>query len=124
TTILKISVLPSRLKEVLAGTGAAAESDSLRWAAIARGVGIVYAALLPESKNDSSRAQVARAADRIQAACTRLEGHATIPWCPTEWKPSLKIWGAERSDLPQMRKLKAVFDAHGILSPGRFVGGL
>ncbi len=123
-TILKISVLPSRLKEILVETGAAAESDSLRWAAMARGVGIVYAALLPESKTDSSRAQVALAADRIQAACARLEGHATISWCPTEWKPSFKIWGLERTDLPQMRKLKAVFDPNGILSPGRFVGGL
>jgi glycolate oxidase FAD binding subunit len=124
TTIVKISMLPSRLKEVLAEIGAAAEGDSLRWAAIARGIGIVYAALLPESKTDSSRALVVRAADRIQAACARFEGHATIPWCPTEWKSHLQIWGAERSDLPQMRKLKTVFDPHGILSPGRFVGGL
>jgi|HubBroStandDraft_1064217.scaffolds.fasta_scaffold01805_10 glycolate oxidase FAD binding subunit len=123
-TILKISVLPSKLKDVLAETGAAAESDSLRWAAMARGIGVAYVALLPESKTDSSRAQVARAADRIQAACARLEGHATIPWCPTEWKPSLKIWGLERADLPQMRKVKAVFDPNGVLSPGRFVGGL
>jgi glycolate oxidase FAD binding subunit len=124
TTILKISVLPSRLKDVLAETGAAAESESLRWAEMARGVGIVHAALMPESKTDSSRAQAARAIERIQAACARLEGHATIPWCPTEWKASLKIWGLERSDLAQMRKLKAVFDPNGILSPGRFVGGL
>jgi len=124
TTILKISMLPSRLKEVLAEIGAAAESDSLPWAAIARGIGIVYAALLPESKTDSSRARVVRAVDRIQAACARFEGHATIPWCPTEWKSHLQTWGAERSDLPQMRKLKTVFDPHGILSPGRFVGGL
>jgi glycolate oxidase FAD binding subunit len=124
TTILKISVLPARLGEVLAETGTAAESDSLRWAAMARGIGIVYVALLPDSRSDSSRTRVARAADRIQAACTRLKGHATIPWCPTEWKLSLKVWGAERSDLPQMRKLKTVFDPLGILSPGRFVGGL
>jgi glycolate dehydrogenase FAD-binding subunit len=91
---------------------------------MARGLGIVYAALLPESKTDSSRAQVVRAADRIQAACARFEGQATIPWCPAEWKPSLKIWGLERADLPQMRKVKAVFDPNGILSPGRFVGGI
>jgi glycolate oxidase FAD binding subunit len=124
TTIVKVSVLPSRLKEILTETGAAAESDSLRWAAIVRGIGVVYAALMPESKSDPSRARVARAADRIQVACARLEGHATIPWCPSEWKSSFKIWGPDRSDLPQMRKLKAVFDPNGILSPGRFVGGL
>jgi FAD/FMN-containing dehydrogenase len=124
TTILKISVLPTRLKEILAETAAAAEADSLRRAAMARGLGVVYVALLPDSKSDQSRTKVTRAADRIQAACARLEGHATIPWCPSEWKSSLKVWGADRSDLPQMRKVKTVFDPLGILSPGRFVGGL
>lgn len=124
TTVLKASVLPSRLTEALAEIEAAAGSNSLRWAAMARGIGVVYAGLLPDSSSDQRREQVARAAERIQATCQRLEGHATIPWCPSEWKSSLKIWGHERSDLPQMRKLKTVFDPHGILSPGRFVGGL
>lgn len=124
TTILKISVAPLKLKETLAEILSAAEADSVRCAVLARGVGIVYAALLPESKDEGSRAKVACVVTRIQSACGRLQGHATIPWCPTEWKSQLAIWGAERNDLPQMRKLKAVFDPHNILSPGRFVGGI
>lgn len=124
TTILKIGVLPSRLKEVLAEIQAAAQTDSLHWAAMARGVDIVYVALLPESKDDNSREKIARAASRIQSACVRLEGHATIPWCPPEWKSHLAIWGAEPPALLQMRKLKAIFDPQNILSLGRFVGGI
>ena len=123
-TILKIGVLPSKLSDILTEIQAAADSDSLRHAILARGLGIVYVALLPNSKDDSSRIKVARAAARIQSACARLEGHTTIPWCPTEWKSHLSIWGPERADLPQMRKLKTVFDPHAILSTGRFVGGI
>jgi len=116
--------LPSRMKDILAEIEASAEREVLHWAAMARGVGVIYAALLPDSGTDEARQGIVRVAEQVQAACARIEGHAVIPWCPTEWKSSLRIWGADRGDLPQMRKLKAVFDPQGTLSPGRFVGGL
>jgi len=124
TSILKISVLPSRLDEILNEIRAATENEPLRCAMMARGVGIVYAALLPETKDESTRAKVTRIAGRIQSAASRLGGHATIPWCPSDWKSHLKIWGDERADSSQMRKLKSIFDPRGILSAGRFVGGI
>ena len=124
TTILKLSVLPSRIKDILPEIEAAAGSASLRSAAMARGVGLIYAVLLPDSRSDQSRERVARAANQIQAASVHGGGHATIPWCPSEWKPSLQVWGPERADLAQMRKLKAVFDPQEILGAGRFVGGV
>jgi hypothetical protein len=34
------------------------------------------------------------------------------------------VWGFERGDVDQMRKLKFFFDPSGTLSPGRFIGGL
>jgi glycolate oxidase FAD binding subunit len=74
TTILKLSVLPSRMNEILAGIGAGAESNSLRWAALARGVGVIYVVLLPDSRGDESRERVVRAANRMQAACARGGG--------------------------------------------------
>ncbi|HUJ30024.1 MAG TPA: FAD-binding oxidoreductase [Candidatus Acidoferrum sp.] len=123
-TILKVSVLPSRMKDALAEIAGAARNNSLRWAAMARGVGIIYAALLPDSLGDDWCARTVRTANQIQVSVARAEGHGTIPWCPSEWKSSLSVWGADPSDLPQMRALKAVFDPHGILSPGRFVGGI
>ncbi len=36
----------------------------------------------------------------------------------------LQVWGAAPAALERMRALKARFDPHGILNPGRFVGGL
>lgn len=124
TTILKLSVLPARMKDILAEMKASAEANSLRWAAMARGVGVIYAALLPDSRGDEERGRIVRTARQIQTTCARVGGHATIPWCPSEWKLSLQVWGGERADLAQMCKLKPVFDPQGILGAGRFVGGI
>jgi glycolate oxidase FAD binding subunit len=124
TTIVKMVVLPAQMKQVLASAERAAETNSLLWAALARGLGVIYFALLPTDGEQDSRRRVTKAADQILLACRDSGGEATIPWCPAEWKSALKVWGLDRRDLDQMRKLKEVFDPHGTLSPGRFVGGL
>jgi glycolate oxidase FAD binding subunit len=120
TIIFKLSVMPARMAETIAIAQQSAESKALRWAAMARGVGIIYFALLPSDRSDDTRQRAASVAQSVHAACTRLQGHSTIPWCPAEWKSSLKIWGTPRSDAALMQKLKHVFDPLNILSPGRF----
>jgi glycolate oxidase FAD binding subunit len=124
TTIMKISVQPTRMKEMLEEAGRAAEANSLPWAAMARGVGIIYMALLPGDRGEESRGRVEKATGQILAAGTKVDANAMIPWAPSEWKSSLKIWGLEQEDFAEMEKVKKVFDPRGILSPGRFVGGL
>jgi glycolate oxidase FAD binding subunit len=124
TTILKISVLPMRMKEMLEAAARIAENNSVPWAAMARGLGVIFLALLPGEKNEEWRLRVTQAADQTIAACGSLEGNATVPWCPSEWKSAMKIWGLERADVAQMQKVKKVFDPAGVLSPGRFMGGL
>jgi len=123
-TILKISVLPRQMSEALANASREADNNRLRWTAMARGLGVIYFAILPTESNDATKRQVLQAADNILAACAALGGHATIPWCPTQWKNELKVWGLPRADFAQMLKLKKVFDPAGIFSPGRFVGGI
>jgi glycolate oxidase FAD binding subunit len=124
TTIMKVVVLPSRMIESLEGTARAAESSSLPWVALARGLGVIYFALLPSDGEENTLGRVRKATDQILEESRALGGNATIPWCPTEWKRGLKVWGLERGDLEQTRRLKNVFDPRGVLSPGRFVGGL
>jgi len=34
------------------------------------------------------------------------------------------VWGRKRGDFELFEKLKKAFDPRGVLSPGRFVGGL
>jgi glycolate oxidase FAD binding subunit len=123
-TIVKMSVLPEHLEHVLSASKHAARDHSLPWAAMARAVGVVYMALLPETRDEKSMRCIVGATNRMHEDCARLGGHSTIPWCPSEWKRALKVWGLERADLPLMRKVKSVFDSPGILAPGRFVGGI
>jgi FAD/FMN-containing dehydrogenase len=117
---LKMSVLPMRMKDALAAARQAAETNDLRWAAMARALGIIYFAILPGDHTEECRQRVANVANAAQEACANLAGHATIPWAPAEWKSALQIWGPQRQDFPQMQKVKSVFDPQNILSPGRF----
>jgi glycolate oxidase FAD binding subunit len=124
TTIMKLSVLPTRIAEMLERAAVEGENVGLRCVALARGVGVVYFAVLPPDAGEDSRTKISSATGRIAAACSELGGNSTIPWCPAKWKSSLAVWGPERADFAQMKKLKTVFDPCGIFAPGRFAGGL
>jgi glycolate oxidase FAD binding subunit len=124
TTIVKMSVLPARLNEALVTAQKTAESNGLKWAALARGLGVIYFALLPAAQDDETGRRIQTATNAIHAACAKIGGQSTIPWCPSAWKKNLRIWGLDNPNFPQMQKVKTVFDPQGILSPGRFVGGL
>jgi glycolate oxidase FAD binding subunit len=123
-TIMKVSVVPEHLEHALAAMKHAAEDHSLPWGALARGVGVIYLALLPAERDQKSLNCVLATTNRIQEDCAQLAGHSTIPWCPSEWKSALRLWGPERADLALMRKVKNVFDPRGTLAPGRFMGGI
>jgi glycolate oxidase FAD binding subunit len=123
-TVVKISVLPTRMKDAIANAVNAAVTNQLPWAAMARGVGVIYFALLPEDRSEETRFRVIQATDQILHECAELGGNATIPWSPSEWKGVLKVWGPQHADFDQMRKLKNLFDPLNILSPGRFAGGI
>jgi FAD/FMN-containing dehydrogenase len=124
TTIIKMGLLPTRMKEILTAASEIADRNALPWATLARGVGVVYLVLLPGEYSEEMRRRVVLATEQICAACAGLGGNATIPWCPSEWKGTLRVWGIDRGDSAQMRKVKSVFDPHGILAPGRLIGGL
>lgn len=124
TTVIKLGVVRSKVKDIFEAIEQTARAHELRWAAMADGLGVIYLALLPNARDEQMRVSVVNATESIIAACERLGGNMTIPFCPSEWKSRLKIWGTEREDFEQMRKLKKVFDPAGILAPGRFAGGI
>src|SRR5580692_2427351 len=63
TTIVKMSVLPMRMKDALAAARQAAETNDVRWAAMARGLGIIYFAILPSEHSDAHCQRVANVAN-------------------------------------------------------------
>ncbi len=123
-TIIRVSVLPTQLGELFAGLQQIAGQNQLPLALFARGAGVVYCALLPESASEEALHRLAKACGAIFETVQKFDGHAMIPWCPTALKQHVNIWGPPRNDFVLMKKVKEVFDPQGVLSPGRFVGGL
>ena len=123
-TIVRASVLPSRMGELFAAARRSGEQHGIRAAILARGVGVVYTAFLPETSDGRNFERLAAAAGEVVKAAEAAQGFGWIPWCPNELKSRAPIWGSGRTDAALMRKLKLVFDPQEILSPGRFFGGI
>jgi glycolate oxidase FAD binding subunit len=124
TTIVKIGVLPSKISPALRFVTDAAAKLKLPWTAMARGVGVIYVAIAPASMDETSRVSVTDFVKQLQSFVATIGGSCTVPWCPAAWKTDAAIWGTETPDWAEMRKIKSAFDPKGILSPGRFVGGI
>ncbi|MDE3135194.1 MAG: FAD-binding oxidoreductase [Acidobacteriota bacterium] len=124
TTMARASVVPSRMGELIAAARRASELHEIPAAILARGVGMIYVAFLPETRDAGVLDRLALAAGEMVEAAAAAGGFCAIPWCPAELKSRVAIWGKERADIGLIRKVKNVFDPEGILSPGRFAGGM
>jgi glycolate oxidase FAD binding subunit len=120
TTVVKAALPLAAVGPFLAKARQGAARYQLPAAASAHaGSGIAYIYLLGDTPK-----KAAQAATEMVHAGNNLGGRVTIPWCPTEVKHDVNVWGPLRDDFPLMQKLKAQFDPDRILNPGRFVGGL
>ena len=116
TVIVKASVLPTRVGELLHEAESIATKCELRSAVIARSVGAVYVALLPESPDEENRSQVARAVEQSRESCVNLSGNFSVAWFPAEWRHLLQSQQKNRIELELMRKLKQAFDPAGVFA--------
>ncbi|MGB3614814.1 MAG: FAD-binding oxidoreductase [Elainellaceae cyanobacterium] len=57
----------------------------------------------------------------IRALYQTQGGFLSVMVAPTDWKPTLDIWGYAGNALPLMRRIKQQFDPDNRLSPGRFL---
>ena len=65
--------------------------------------------------------------NRLETVTREMPGSQAawvVERCPPELKHGLDVWGPPPPGLEIMRRLKLALDPHGILNPGRFVGGL
>jgi len=86
--------------------------------------GVLHLALLPAAPEESVLKQAAYFWKSVESLRGKLDFHASIQFCPAEWKRELNVWGTAQPDLPLMRRVKSAFDPQNILAPGRFVGGI
>jgi len=125
TTVVKAALPLTQIGPFLGrGQQVAARYELAAAAGAHAGSGIAFLYLLPDPGMADAARRTAQAATEMIHAGNNLGGRVTIPWCPTEVKRDVNVWGPLRDDFPLMKKLKAQFDPDRILNPGRFVGGL
>lgn len=108
-TALKLTCVLSGVGEVLAAAHEA--GASVRGSA---GAGVLYAAV---SQRETEAVQ------RLRDVCAQQHGTAVVLDAPAAVKENVDVWGPIPA-LDLMRRVKERFDPDGLLSPGRFVGGI
>jgi glycolate oxidase FAD binding subunit len=124
TAVFKCSVLPGQFDGLVASADRIAREQGLAAAVLLRAVGIAYVAMRPGAGAGNALPRLEAACHEVFAATTQAGGRAVIERCAVELKRNISVWGPPAPDWALMRRMKAVFDPKGILSPGRFVGGM
>jgi glycolate oxidase FAD binding subunit len=119
----KMSVLPDRVatfcKEVEVEAAARGFSVHLLTRA---GNGIIFSRFT--SVDAAPSEQLPSFVDWMRILTKRLEGYLIVEDIAPVLKERVDVWGHVGGTLPLMKRLKDTLDPHGILNPGRFVGGI
>lgn len=117
----KVSVPIGRVAEAFQNIEDAAERGKLDTAIMSyAGSGIIYVILTPQT----DQAQFEATIENLALMAQQLGGSSIVEHAPAEIKRNVDVWGATRSDIVLMRKIKEQLDPKNLLNPGRFVGGI
>ena len=120
-TVLRASLPVSTSEEFLDRARQECENARIRLASVCQlGVGIVSLYLLDGNRSHN----VPSLTDTLRQVAAGLGGTMVVENCPAHFKQRVDVWGPPGDDFEVMRKLKLAWDPKGILSPGRFVGGI
>ena len=120
----KVSLPPSQVARFCADLEAETARHELAVKLLARaGNGIVYGAFTPIVPPGSDEELLALV-QWTRAWAAQHHGFAVVEEISPELKGRIDVWGSVRTAFPLMKRLKASLDPHGLLNPGRFVGGL
>ncbi|MGB7023231.1 MAG: FAD-binding oxidoreductase [Candidatus Acidiferrales bacterium] len=121
--IAKVITLPTQMAETVQSLKDIATEHDLPCAVFARGVGVIYFALLPAEREATTMTRLAQCAKEIVSGAGK-NNRGLILQSPLELKRELNVWRKPGEDFPLMQRVKQAFDPHGIFAPGRFLGGL
>lgn len=121
--IAKVTALPTEMTETVQMLRNVATERGLPCSVLARGVGVIYFALLPTERDATTMTRLAQCAKEIVSVAGK-NNRGMILQSPLELKRAMNVWGAPGEDFTLMQRVKQAFDPHGIFAPGRLVGGL
>ena len=117
---IRCSVLPSEVEKLL-NRLEEVEHWTLKHGLVADvGLGLVRSI----SWGDVPPREFEERLERVAGRKSASGGAWVVEKCPPEVKRGRDVWGPLPPGLRIMRRLKLALDPHGILNPGRFVGGL
>ena len=87
------------------------------------GSGIVQVDFLVKDLSPE-RDEFVRTLNEVRERIKTLEGDLVIKGAPLSLRKRIDVWGKPGRDFFIMQNVKALFDPHRLLNPGRFVGGI
>jgi glycolate oxidase FAD binding subunit len=118
---MKLGVLPTQVTQVIEEASGIAQRNRFRAAFVAHaGIGIITGVL---AGGDSAQ-DMAETLKEWRDVARRAGGHAVLEWAPLALKEAVTVWDPPGPAFRIMERIKARLDPRGILSPGRFVGGI
>jgi glycolate oxidase FAD binding subunit len=121
--VMRWSVLPAQVTEVMEHGAAVAQRAGLRAALASHaGVGVVDAVLAGGGRADASA--ITSVLSEWRALVHAAGGQALIESAPLAVKEQVPVWDDPGPTLRIMQRIKSQLDPNGLLNPGRFVGGI
>jgi len=122
--LMRLSVMPSQVGEVMEQTAVAARARGLLTACAAHaGLGAVRAALF-SAREGGEIAPVAATLADWRGLARGAGGHAVLEWAPLAVKSEIAVWDDAGAAGRIMQRIKAQLDPQNLLNPGRFVAGI
>jgi len=117
----KVSLRMSDISAFVEAMDTAAKASGALWPLLAHaGHGVVYVRLISGGTVEDLMPHL----HTLDACVARWQGRRVLEYAPLAIKQQIDVWGATGDDFALMRGIKATFDPHSRLNPGRFLGGI
>jgi glycolate oxidase FAD binding subunit len=116
--VMKTSVLPSKVGALLERNASSCAELPVEWWAAGRALGVLF------FRFAAPAADLVRMMSELRRIAQELGGTAVVLQTAPDVRSRLNGSDDLGETLPLMRRIKAQFDPHGILSPGRGPGGI
>jgi glycolate oxidase FAD binding subunit len=117
-SVMKAAMLPADTCAIASELKKSAATQGVEISLVAQATGLMTIAL--RGREDVAMKLVEQLRQRLRNA----GGSVTVLQMPEGLRKKLDAWDCRSDALPVMREIKRRFDPSGVLSPGRFVGGI